>query len=209
MGWFDWLRTTYVYQTKTCKLIIFVLKVYIYPVRMDIKKDKSEVVKLGKTYRWISSINIIAFLTVFAAGIWIPFYYPELSSLQRGELRLATGEVHRVIKVKPRTSYHIKLKDSDGVIQSFRYLNSVIDESVMKEFKGKQATVGYIVGLFGEKKLVTIRAEGSEHGSVKESMVIKEKQLTGIVKWLMVAFPIALVLPWIRYKKYGLIKFIR
>ena len=104
MGWFDWLRTTYVYQTKTCKLIIFVLKVYIYPVRMDVKKDKSEVVKLGKTYRWISSINMIAFVAIFSVGVWIPFEYSELSSLQRGELHLATGEVHRVIKIKPRTS---------------------------------------------------------------------------------------------------------
>lgn len=210
LGWFDWFRTTEVYQTKAYKRLSFVSKIYIYPTIIDVKKDKTDVVKLGKTYRWISFINFVAFCGFLGWGVLsMPDDYFELSLLQQEEFHLATGEVHQVIKVKPRTSYRLKLKNSEGVIQSFRYVERIMNESVMKELKGKQATISYFVTLYGDKKLVTIMVEGKKYGSVKEYIIMKKKQLTMALEWWLTAFLIALVLPWIRYKKYGLIKFIR
>lgn len=205
IGFFESYRASRLYQAKAHKALVFILKVYLLPLIRK-KRNKTSPDFLKKKLYWFLSVLYFSIFSLFL--VLLLFFYFEKASYTKvntGNLEIVEGTVTDFFTVAIPTRHFIVIEHAEGISKDIQYFTEIsIDEMLL----GKFIELHYVSTLLGGNELISIYMDNVQIVPIKEEVDRRSSHINTMFNWIMAILFVVIPVPWIRYKKYGLISFI-
>ena len=178
------------------------LKVYIYPL---LKRKEAEVTftKYGPDHKLITISYIFSIIFAVVALPFLFDSYQKIKQIEDKTYTVTSGEIIELVESTARRNYFFLLKDVNGSIKKIQYKTDV---RTIKTLINKMVKVDYVNGWMGDAEMVGLSVDGNLIRSISKDINLRYSRLQVLLKIESVLILLVLVLPWIRYRKYGLLK---
>lgn len=189
-------------KTKPIQAIIFVIKLYIYPLFVWKKVEESKLPQ-KKSYAILLVSYFLVFSSLMVSYLFIFKTSSDLSTLENNKFNELDGVLVRLSKTSMRTNNTLWIKSSydKTILINFDYF----DYSVLKKYQKKPVVITYFDSSFGTRELISLSSGEKKYGSIKKMHGHLKERTNKYVFWFLISLTLFFVIPLIRYRIYGLI----